>query len=120
MVIVTPFLKLRAALARRLTHDVSVTSVGSVDTDRGDRYARQLASHLGRKASAVWDEHSRVGTITFDSAAHVVLTTSPEALTCTLVCPRARVDELRDVVERHLVRFGAREGLTVRWETLRP
>lgn len=119
MVIVMPFRKVRDALVHLFVRRRSVTSVGSVATERGDRYARQLVSHLGRKVSAVWDEASSVGTITFDEASHAVLTVSAEALTMTLVCPEARAAELRDVLERHLVGFGARENLRVTWETHR-
>ncbi|WP_052465923.1 DUF2218 domain-containing protein [Mobilicoccus massiliensis] len=117
MVIVMPFVKARNAVARALGSRLRVTVVGQAATERGARYGRQLASHLGRKVETEWDDATSTGTVTFDPAARLFLSTTPDALVLTLTCPASRVAELQDVVERHLVRFGAKDGLSVTWQS---
>lgn len=93
-----------------------ITSTAVVATDRGARYGKQLASHLGRKAEATWDEAAGTGRVTFDGgAAHVDLETGAEALRFELHTPADRADVFEDVVGRHFVRFGVREGFVVAW-----
>lgn len=116
MVALAPFRTVRDALTGVLGRRFPVTVVGHLPTDRAGRYGRKLASHLGRKATAEWDDVAGRGTITFAPGERVVLTATPDALLTTLTCPSARVDELKDVIERHLLRFGAKEGLTMTWQ----
>lgn len=93
-----------------------ITSTAVVATARGARYGKQLASHLGRKAEASWDEATGSGRVTFDrGAARVEMTTDADALHFELHTPADRADLFEDVVGRHLVRFGARDELAVAW-----
>ena len=88
-------------------------SIANVPTERARRYGHQLASHMGRKIDAQWDDESARGTLTFtregmpsgecvisctDQHLHLELKTSPEA-----------------VVGIHLARFGYRDGLEIAW-----
>ncbi|RSN15594.1 DUF2218 domain-containing protein [Nonomuraea sp. WAC 01424] len=89
-------------------------STAHVATDRPERYAKQLVSHLGHKAAA---EHTGSGcaTITFRSGA-CSLRSSQGVL--VLVVEAADLDALggvQDVVTRHLLRFAAHEELHVDW-----
>lgn len=100
--------------------EASVASEALVATDRGARYGKQLASHLGRRAVTEWDETGRRGTVLFsagrgsaelvaeDSGLRMRISPGPEAGPDT-------VAELEDVLGRHLVRFGARDELVVSW-----
>lgn len=117
MVALIPFVKAREVVRRRLGRRPAI-SQARVTTDRAERYGKQLCSHLGRKAEGRWNESgtdSGTGTIRFDADSEVRLRAEPESLLLTLTCPLHRRDELRDVVGRHLERFGARETLTVTW-----
>ena len=116
MVVLAPFLKARDALSGMMGRRFPVTLVGRAPTDRAARYGRQLVSHLGRKATGEWHEPTGQGTVTFGAGERVVLTATDTELVATLTCPAARADELRDVVERHLLRFGAKDGLTMTWQ----
>ncbi|MDO5627070.1 MAG: DUF2218 domain-containing protein [Mobilicoccus sp.] len=115
--IASPILKVRDKMRALVAPQLPVVSVGVVRTDRAPRYARQLASHLGRKTTTSWSEDAGSGSVEFDARSYATLTTTDFALTMTLTCPEHRVAELRDVLGRHLKRFGERDGLTVTWET---
>lgn len=94
-----------------------VTSRAVVPTDAAARYAKQLLSHLGRKAGVEPVEGEPDGGLLRLSAGtgivrpradHLVLeatATDPEALAL-----------VEDVLARHLERFGARRALTVTWQ----
>ena len=94
-------------------------SIADVPTERARRYGHQLASHMGRKIDAQWDDESARGTLTFtregtpsgecaisctDQHLRLELKTSPEA-----------VEHLEFVVGIHLARFGYRDGLEIAW-----
>jgi hypothetical protein len=90
------------------------TARASVATTSADRYAKQLASHLGR--------HSEVreavdGTLIVLATGECRLVSQPESL--ELYASAATQEELErvmDVVGRHLERFGQRSELRVVWE----
>ena len=91
----------------------ALTSTAVVATDRPGRYGKQLVSHLTRRATGEWDEQSETGWIQF-TGGRVVLTATDGALDLALTVEED-ADRLEDVVGRHLVRFGARDELVVRW-----
>jgi len=94
----------------------TIVSRASVATVRGARYGKQLVSHLGRKSVGVWDEASDSGTLDMgDSAAHVTLTSTTDALVITIEAADTDMAAYQDVVGRHLERFGERDGLRVHW-----
>ena len=92
------------------------TSTAVVPTDAATRYAKQLLSHLGRKAGVEpVDGDPDAGLLHLSAgigvvrprADHLVLEASaddPESLAA-----------VEDVLRRHLERFGARRELTVTW-----
>jgi hypothetical protein len=89
-------------------------STASVLTDRPQRYGKQLVSHLGRRATGSWDEATSSGSLDFDNA-RAELTCTAHSLEITLACAAEDLDRMEDVLGRHLVRFGAKDELTVRW-----
>jgi len=94
----------------------TIVSTASVATERGARYGKQLVSHLGRKSVGVWDEASGSGTLDMgDSAAHVTLKSTTDALVITVEAADTDVAAYQEIVGRHLERFGERDGLKVHW-----
>ncbi len=91
------------------------TSTAAVGTDRPGRYAKQLVSHMSRKAEAVWNDDTSTGSVTFSNA-HLDLSTADDALLLSLSAEPDALDSMEDVVGRHLVRFGTRDELIVQWQ----
>ncbi|MFJ2781613.1 MULTISPECIES: DUF2218 domain-containing protein [unclassified Kitasatospora] len=89
-------------------------SEARVTTDRSARYAKQLASHMGRKIEAHWSEETGRGTLTF-GAGTATLEATPDALLLAVEGETEKLPGLEDVVGRHLVRFGSRDELVVEW-----
>ncbi|MFE1437363.1 DUF2218 domain-containing protein [Streptomyces sp. NPDC058739] len=91
-------------------------SQARVVTDRPHRYAKQLASHLGRRIETSWDEESGEGRLVFPDGAGIgVLTAAEGALLLDVTTEAEHLDRIEDVVGRHLVRFGNKDELEVRW-----
>jgi hypothetical protein len=96
-----------------MTADTTV-STADVATDRAARYGKQLASHMGRRATAEWDEQAGTGWIDFGET-RADLAAGAEVLHIRLSVAPDAVARMEDVVGRHLVRFGARDELVVQW-----
>jgi hypothetical protein len=92
----------------------SADSTATVGTDRAARYGKQLTSHLGRRATAEWDEQAGTGWIDFGET-RAELKAGADALDLQLWAEPDAVARMEDVVGRHLVRFGAKDELTVQW-----
>lgn len=90
-------------------------SQARVVTDRPARYAKQLASHLGRRIETSWDEESGKGFLTFPFGSGTMIA-EEGALALAVEGADADLERLEDVVGRHLVRFGGRNELVVVWE----
>jgi len=89
-------------------------SEARVVTDRPHRYAKQLASHLGRKVETSWDEETGRGALTFGLGS-ATLTAEPGVLLLAVEGEAENLDRLEDVVGRHLVRFGVKDELVAEW-----
>jgi hypothetical protein len=105
-----------------MTTTESPSSSAAVDTPRASRYGKQLATHLGRRVVTEWDEHTGTGLIIFDGGRCELRATSEQLLLHAELKPGTnpgvaaqRLGLIEDVVGRHLVRFGARDELLVRW-----
>jgi len=90
-------------------------SEARVATDRPHRYAKQLASHLGRRSQTTWDEDSGEGSLLFQNGGKGSLTATEGALLLTLETESEHLDLLEGVVGSHLVRFGSKDELVVEW-----
>jgi hypothetical protein avisC_04444 len=99
--------------------DFSRRSTARVTTDRPARYGKQLAGHMGRKITTMWDEDAETGSLTFDREGKmtgvVALSCHDGALQLDLTADDEHLERLEHVVGIHLARFGAKEGLTVSW-----
>ncbi len=99
------------------------SSTSTVATDRPGRYGKQLAAHLGRRAESSWDSEADTGLINFPFGRATLVVSQDGLQLYVEVAPDAEPDlqgdaglaRLEDVVGRHLVRFGARDELTVVW-----
>ena len=102
------------------THAFPRTSTAWVATDRPARYGKQLASHMGRKITTTWDEDSGTGSLEFNregpTTGVVELSCDGEVLVLRLSATDERLERLEEVVGIHLARFGAKQGMVVRWE----
>jgi len=93
-------------------------SRADVATDSPERYAKQLASHLGHRVSVTATADGDV--YTFDEGRGVV-----QAGDGVLVLTaEGRGDQalavVQDVLGRHLQKFGTKAGLTVTWSAASP
>lgn len=93
---------------------MSAISTADVPTDRPERFAKQLVSHLGRRNGGEWSDESGTG--------FIQLTSGRADLTCGSGVLHLRVEgevdalsDLEDVVGRHLVRFDSSNQLVVSW-----
>ena len=71
---------------------------------------------MAANPSGVWDEASGSGTLDMgNSAAHVTLKSSTDALVNTVETADTDIAAHGDIVGRHLERLGERSGLRVLW-----
>ncbi|MFN8080674.1 MAG: DUF2218 domain-containing protein [Kineosporiaceae bacterium] len=90
----------------------TLRSVARVRTATPDRYAKQLASHLGRRIPTNQDTDGS-HRLTFE-AGTAVLQSGDGVLVMTVSSPtRAGLEQVQDVLARHLIRFGERQQLAV-------
>jgi hypothetical protein len=90
------------------------SSLGRAATDAAPRYAKQLASHFGRKIP-VEETPDGGHRLTFQET-DVVLHPGDDHLLIRVTAPDAPVlAAIQDVVGSHLERFGRRNELTVTW-----
>jgi uncharacterized protein len=92
-----------------------LTARADVRTDVPERYAKQLVSHLGHRVEFTTEGTtstaqigSGVATVEVGDGVLTLLAAGPDA---------ESLDRVRDVLGRHLERFGQREGLSVVWTT---
>jgi uncharacterized protein len=91
-------------------------STGRMPTDRPARYGKQVISHLGRRAVGEWNDETLTGTLTFENGVGVAeFSCEQGALTIDLRAPAELIPKFESVVGDHLVRFGTRDDLIVRW-----
>jgi hypothetical protein len=85
-----------------------------VATDRAERFSKQLASHLGQRMAVTTVEGEQE--LSF-SAGRCLLSPRPHALVLTATAATAAaLASVEEVIARHLVRFGAKDELTVEWQ----
>jgi hypothetical protein len=95
---------------------MAFTSQAVVATPRAERFAKQLASHLGQQMAVT--SVNGDPQLSF-SAGRCLLSPNPEALVLTATAADPdRLSVVEDVISRHLVRFGAKDELTVEWQPL--
>ena len=94
-------------------------SRAEVGTDKPARYAKQLASHLGRRCTIAEEDSGTRITLPADRGSGSCLLRSGSGV---LVLEAEAENEevlqaVSDVVGGHLERFGHRDGLAVSWQT---
>ncbi len=88
-------------------------TMADIPTDHASRYLQQLCKHFAHKRPVSFDEHS--GQISL-MAGECRLTADDAKLTVFVEAPDpSQLEQLQDVVVRHLVRFAFREELSVDW-----
>ncbi len=92
----------------------TLTSHADVPTDAPARYAKQLVSHLGRKAPFTEDP-TGTWTITVGDARGRIAVGDDVLSLHVEASDVETLDRLEHALGSHLERFGARAGLTVAW-----
>lgn len=91
------------------------TSLGRATTDAAPRYAKQLASHFGRKVPTEETPEGR-HRLTFQQT-DVLLQPADGHLLIQVTAPDpSTLTAIQEVVGGHLERFGRRNELEVVWE----
>ncbi len=94
-----------------------LTSVAVVTTDAPARYAKQLLSHVGRKATVEQvDDEQDGGRLVFSYGTGTLRTREGRLVMEAAAADAESLAHVEDVLGRHLERFGARHRLTVTWE----
>jgi hypothetical protein len=89
-------------------------SVAEIATPRASRYLQQLCKHFAHKLPVTFDETE--GNIGFNIG-NCALKAEGETLRITLTAPdAAQMEQLKDVVVRHLLRFAFREEMAITWQ----
>jgi len=89
-------------------------AVARVDTALPERYAKQLASHLGRRCE-IREEGAVTRIIT--SAGECAVLSAPGVLEMRATADTTEdLERVMHVVGSHLERFGQRDELTVEWQ----
>jgi hypothetical protein len=92
-----------------------VTATASVATVTPERYAKQLASHLGRRCE-IREEADGIRIVLPDTG-NCLLTSRDGALDLVATAVgAAELDRVTQVVGSHLERFGQRNELAVEWQ----
>lgn len=92
---------------------MTATSHAAVVTDRPERYAKQLLSHLGRKAEV---REGAEGSRLMIAGGSCLVVPGARVLDLHAEAPDAEaLSIVQDVVGRHLVRFGDKDELVVDW-----
>lgn len=93
-------------------------SRAEVGTDKPARYAKQLASHLGRKCAVAEETTGTRVTLPEDrGSGSCLLSSGSGVLVLEAEAESAEVlQTVNDVVGGHLERFGQRDGLAVSWQ----
>ncbi|MFC6154382.1 DUF2218 domain-containing protein [Nocardioides yefusunii] len=94
-------------------HTETLTVVGTVATDRGDRYVKQLGDHFGRKVEVVDSDAGRL--VTFAAGTCLMSAAADRIVLTAVSSDDESLATVQDVVTRHLERFGARDELKVAW-----
>ena len=90
------------------------SSTTAIPTEHASKYLQQLCKHFAHKLAVTFDEHA--GSITF-SIGECRLKADSSTLHIDLTAPSAEdMEQLKDVVIRHLVRFAFREELQPTWQ----
>ena len=94
---------------------ITLTSHADVRTDAPARYAKQLVSHLGRKAPFT-EQADGAWTVTVgDARGRIVI--GDDVLSLHVEASDVEtLNRLQHALGSHLERFGARAGLTVAWQ----
>ena len=95
-----------------------LASRAEVATDSAERYARQLASHLGHRVAV---ETTADGDVyTFDGGRGVVRAGDGVLVLTAEGWGAEALGVVQDVLGRHLLKFGAKAGLSLTWTPAAP
>lgn len=89
------------------------SATADIATTHASRYLQQLCKHFAHKRPVTFDPSD--GTIGFDIGDCKLHAESDTLRLAVASADAEQLDRLKDVVERHLVRFAFREELAITW-----
>ncbi|MEW5422050.1 DUF2218 domain-containing protein [Amorphus sp. 3PC139-8] len=93
--------------------DLTLTAIADVPTPSASKYLQQLCKHFQHKRPVNFD--AQHGEISF-AIGTCRLDANDQTLTLTLAARNEEeMEQLKDVVVRHLVRFAFREDIPIEW-----
>jgi hypothetical protein len=92
---------------------MSITSTAEVLTDRSERFAKQLVTHLGRKIE--WVTEDGVSTASFGTASASVAPTDGVLVLTASGTSLEEVAQIEDALARHLHKFAFRHPVEISW-----
>ena len=98
---------------------MTIHSTGTSHTDRPERYAKQLTNHMSRRYGGEWNAENSTGWIELVKG-RADVACEWEGGASRVVISLTSVDDeaagfLESVIERHLVKFGEKDGLSMTW-----
>ncbi len=86
-------------------------------TDASNRYAKQLLAHLGHKVTVepIPEVPEPAGQLIFSYGIGTVVPMADQLVLGALAADPESLAHVQDVLQRHLVKFGARRELMVSW-----
>ena len=92
-------------------------STAVVVTDSPSRYAKQLLSHLGHKVTVepLADQPAPAGRLVFGYGTGTVVPRGGALVLEAAAADAESLARVKDVMQRHLEKFGARRELVVSW-----
>lgn len=92
---------------------MALLATARVPTERASRYLQQLCKHFGHKLPVTFDAGRGDVAFPFGECA---LQAADDLLTITATAAsEAELEQLKDVIARHLLRFAFREELSIDW-----
>ena len=92
---------------------MSITSTADVLTDRSERFAKQLVTHLGRMVEWVTDDG--VWTASIGTASASVAPTDGVLVLTASGATVEEVAQIEDAIARHLHKFAFRHPVEISW-----
>jgi caffeoyl-CoA O-methyltransferase len=89
------------------------TATAFVVTSRPQRYIKQLVTHFGNKVTTEFTDDG--GRLKFDFGTCDLRAAATGIEMIGSAADTAQLETLKDVVARHLIRFGSSEELAVSW-----
>ncbi len=98
---------------KQIENSAKSSATARVETDKGLRYLKALCNHFNRKVEATYN--GNLGKVMFPFGECLMEATDEALLIDVTAADAASFVRTKAVVADHLIRFGAKDELTVVW-----